>query len=324
MPKKKKGKEKAKAPVGDLAIFGPLVAVKQHGGLETLYRDQAYLQLDEEAKEKRIFELRKSRRTAWIKTEIQSIVDRAKLLGIVCLYHRDREKFKMENVTLSVKGGDDEYITKEMLMAYLDKTRNAMLGPRGSAAITVAEYRPPRVTSVRVAVDGGSATVEELEGFPPEPPPKPGETPKPPKAGAPPPPPPKKVRLLPDVYPRAVLANGLRIGRRRALLRILRLGPRPLRIGAISGDIEAGGHWCFRHEGEGPEKSIVSRERGLCWHLDSSGYLFDGGHLVHELGAAERSPSHELGSAEKSSARVPPLMQGDDILVDLAVSDGQV
>ena len=118
MPKKAKKKEEEVK--GDLALFGPLVAVKQHGGvwlfyimglceciahptgsahsiievthnprtdelrafagLTTLFRDKTYLAMDEEQRAKRMLVLSKSLASAWIKTAAQAIIDRAKVL----------------------------------------------------------------------------------------------------------------------------------------------------------------------------------------------------------------------------------------------------
>lgn len=48
-------------------------------GLTTLYRDKAFLAMDEEQRETRMLVLSKTLGSAWIKTEAQAIIDRAKV-----------------------------------------------------------------------------------------------------------------------------------------------------------------------------------------------------------------------------------------------------
>ena len=76
------------------------------------------------------------------------------------------------------------------------------------------------------------------------------------------------------------------------VLRVNKLGPAPMRVGAVSGCVEAGGHWCFAAgcffqgaggggvstQGEGMS-GLGAREAGQAWYWDSNGYLFDGGRL---------------------------------------------
>ena len=51
-------------------------------GLTTLYRDKAFLAMDEEQRAKRMLVLSKTLGSAWIKTEAQAIIDRAKVARI--------------------------------------------------------------------------------------------------------------------------------------------------------------------------------------------------------------------------------------------------
>ena len=60
-------------------VHEPDARLKQHGGLATLYRDKSYLAMEEDQKAKRLLVLSKTKREAWIKTEAQAIVDRAKV-----------------------------------------------------------------------------------------------------------------------------------------------------------------------------------------------------------------------------------------------------
>ena len=54
--------------------------VNTWAGLTTLYRDKTYLAMEEEQQAKRMLVLSKSLGSAWIKTEAQAIIDRAKVL----------------------------------------------------------------------------------------------------------------------------------------------------------------------------------------------------------------------------------------------------
>lgn len=162
-------------------------------------------------------------------------------------YNSGTDKFKMQNVIVSAKGGDDEYLNKQAFVKYLDKVRVDMMGgAKATATINVAVPRHPRLYSQRVVVDGGTVVVEELEAYPP-----PDPNANPPKAGAPPPPAQPKIRIKTHVYPTAFVSPGLRRGRRRVLMRIVKLGPTPIRIGLVSGEVPAGEHWSFEDTGGG-------------------------------------------------------------------------
>jgi hypothetical protein len=312
MPKNKGKAKGPPVPIGDLNIFGPLVAAKHQDGLLVLYRDRSYLDMDEGRRAQRILVLSKSMGVAWIKTERQAIIDRAKALGVIVRYEPELDKYKCENMIVSAKGGADEYLTKQALSALLDKTRNNMLG--SSPTVTIASKLTQRIISQRVVVDGGTITVQELEGKPPEAIAAPAADPKKGKG--------KeatavdsklKVRLEPNVFPTAVLDRGLRRGRRRVLLQILKLGPSPMRFGAFSSAVEAGSHWCFNPG----LLSLQPRAMGQAWFCDSTGYLFDGGHLCEVQGG------RELGAVD-TAPRLPTFKQGDFILIDLSIADGKL
>ena len=307
---KSKKKETAK-PAGDCTIFGPLVVAEHDGGLLTLFRDKTFLVMDEEQKAKRLMVLRKDLGQAWVKSEQQAIIDRGLRLGITVRYDPHIDRFKCDNVIMSAKGGADEWIRREELSKFLDKTRIDMMA--GQSPVAMARKPPPRVTSVRVIVDGGTVTAEELEGHCPDADPK-QEGGKGDKKGDAPAANQGKKRLDPDVFPTAVLERGFRRGRRRVLFRITRLGPSPIRFGAFSSKVESGGHWCCTPSIRQP---WAQRAVGQAWFCDSNGYLFDGGHLVQtgNAGSEERLASNPC---------LPVFKQGDDVLIDLSVSDGVV
>jgi hypothetical protein len=67
--------------------------------------------------------------------------------------------------------------------------------------------------------------------------------------------------------------------------------------------------------GGGMELELRSRMSGCVWYCDSNGYMLDGGYLV--------TPS-DTDTTLSSAPRSAGFKEGDDVLVDVSISDGKV
>mmetsp|Transcript_7776 Transcript_7776/g.17847 ORF Transcript_7776/g.17847 Transcript_7776/m.17847 type:complete len:250 (-) Transcript_7776:5-754(-) len=234
--KKSGDKEDDGGPKDDYQLLGPLIK-SDYRTLVIANRDVEYLRLLDRSPEEAEKHLAVVRRQngmlvePWIRTMQQVLIARAALFGLEVRWDQHLKRFQ-------IVGDEGLGLSGDQLSSRVDRLRNEVIGKAAKYDIVRTE-RPHRFASKRVVIRGGSATVDQLELAPKDDPSGPIS------------------RFEMNVCcPTAILDRPVVNGRRRVVLKILRMGNMPMRLGVTSAHLEPGESWTTVFGGIGGSETL--------------------------------------------------------------------